>query len=135
MKTQPNQRILIIALLSAILAVPVSVAFAAEPGFGSLFYNGTIVHTVVPPAAFPNEGIDNFYKVPNGASGQLGIAAVAPGNPNYHGGHWKVFIVSFSSGVTPYLLTSESAVLTAQTIGDVSVTRAAAQDFLCPIQP
>jgi len=117
------------------LVLPVTSAFAATPGFDSLYYNGTIVRTVVPPAAFPNEGRDNFYKVTNGATGQLGIAAVAPGSSDYQGGHWKVFIVAFNSGVTPVLLTSEQAVLSAQNTGMVTVTRNAAADFLCPVQP
>ena len=129
---------LTIAILSALaiaLVFPVTSAFAATPGFGNLYYNGTIVRTVVPPAAFPNEGRDNFYKVTNGATGQLGIVAVAPGSPGYNGGHWKVFTVTFSSGITPVLLTSEQAVLSAQNAGMVTVTRNAAADFLCPVQP
>jgi hypothetical protein len=117
------------------LVLPVTSAFASTPGFGSLYYNGTIVRTVVPPAAFPNEGRDNFYKVTNGATGQLGIVAVAPGSSNYHGGHWKVFTVTFNSEITPVLLTSEQAVLSAQNAGMVSVIRNAAADFLCPVQP
>ena len=115
--------------------LPVGNVLAAEPGRGSLFYSGTVVRTIVPPAAFPNQGIDNFYKVANGASGQLGIASVAPRNPDYHGGHWKVFTVTFENGATPFLLTSEVAVISAQTAGMVTVTRVASADFLCPIQP
>ena len=107
----------IFSALAIALVLPVTQAFAATPGFGSLYYNGTIVRTVVSPAAFPNEGLDNFYKVTNGATGQLGIAAVAPGSSDYHGGHWKVFTVTFDSGVTPVLLTSEQAVLSARTLG------------------
>jgi len=125
----------IFSALVIALVLPVTSAFAATPGFGNLYYNGTIVRTVVPPAAFPNEGRDNFYKVTNGATGQLGIAAVAPGGSDYHGGHWKVFTVTFSSGITPVLLTSEQAVLSAQNGGMVTVTRNAAADFLCPVQP
>src|SRR2546422_6804668 len=117
------------------LVLPVTPAFAATPGFGNLYYNGTIVRTVVPPAAFPNEGRDNFYKVTNGATGQLGIAAVAPGSSDYHGGPWKVFPVTFNSEITPVLLTSEQAGLSAPNAGMVTVTRNAAADFLCPIQP
>ena len=125
----------IFSALVIALVLPVTSAFAATPGFGNLYYNGTIVRTVISPAAFPNEGRDNFYKVTNGATGQLGIAAVAPGSSDYHGGHWKVFTVSFNSGVTPVLLTSEQAVLSAQNTGMVTVTRNAAADFLCPVQP
>jgi hypothetical protein len=118
-----------------VLALPVSSVFAATPGFGNLYYNGAIVHTVVPPAAFPNTGIDNFYKVTNGDTGQLGIASVAPGADGYHGGHWKVFIVTFNAEATPVPLTSQAAVLAAQSAGTVSVTRNASADFLCPVQP
>jgi hypothetical protein len=127
-------KLLALAAASAILAVPVGASFAAKPGFGNLYYNDTIVRTAVPPSSFPNEGTDNFYKVTNGAEDQLGIAAVAPGDTNYHGGHWKVFKVTFNDGVTPHLLTSEAAVQAAEDAGDVRVVRAASEDFLCPIQ-
>ena len=129
---------LTMAVFSALviaLVLPVSSAFAATPGFGNLYYNGTIVRTVVPPAAFPNEGRDNFYKVTNGAAGQLGIASVAPGADGYHGGHWKVFTVTFNEGATPFLLKSQAEVFAAQTSGSVTVTRDGAADFLCPVQP
>src|SRR2546425_9994399 len=123
------------ALFAIALALPVTSVFAAEPGVGKLYFNGTIVRTVVPPAAFPNAGRDNFYEVGNGVAGQLGIASVAPGSADYHGGAWKVFSVSFKAEVTPTLLTSEQAVLSAQSAGMVTVTRNAAADFRCPIQP
>ncbi len=123
------------AVATFVLALPIGSVFAATPGFGNLYYNGAIVRTVVPPAAFPNAGIDSFYKVTNGAAGQLGIASVAPGADGYHGGHWKVFLVTFSQEATPVLLTSEAAVLAAQSAGTVTVTRNASADFLCPVQP
>jgi hypothetical protein len=124
----------VLVLAPFVLALPIGSVFAATPGFGHLYYNGTIVHTVVPPAAFPNTGLDNFYKVSNGAAGQLGIASVAPGADGYHGGHWKVFIVTFNQDATPALLTSQAAVLAAQSAGTVTVTRNASADFLCPVQ-
>jgi hypothetical protein len=125
----------IFAALAIALVLPVTSVFAATPGFGNLYYNGIIVGTVVPPASFPNTGIDNFYKVTNGATGQLGIASVAPGADGYHGGHWKVFLVTFNPDATPVLLTSQAAVLAAQSAGTVTVTRNASADFLCPVQP
>jgi hypothetical protein len=107
----------------------------AEVGFGTLFYNGSTVRTVVPPSAFPNSGTDPFFKVTNGAAGQLGIAGVAPGTADYHGGAWAVNLVTFKTGVTPYLLTSAQAVQTAASKGDVTVTRNPGADFRCPVQP
>ncbi len=121
-------------LLTSIVGVVGASSANANVGFGHLFYNGAVVRTVVPPAA-ATQGLDNFYVVTNGASGQLAIASVAPGNPNYHGGQWKVFLVTFNSGVTPSLLTSQQAVLDAEAAGLVTVTANPAADFLCPIQP
>jgi hypothetical protein len=111
---------------------------SARPAFvfpdGCCFYEGQIVRTVVPPASTPQEGRDNFYAFPNGAAaGQKGVVAVAPGDLDYHGGHWAFHAVTFN--VTPYLLTSEAAVLAAAAAGDVSVVRVPANDFKCPIQP
>lgn len=107
----------------------------AAVGFGTLFYNGGTIHTVVTPSAFPNSGTDPFFKVTNGAAGQLGIAGAAPGSGDYHGGAWAVSLVQFNSGVTPYLLTSAQAVQTAAAAGDVTVARVPAADFRCPVQP
>lgn len=109
-------------------------AQAARPGFVfpdiCCYYNGVVVRTVVPPAAFPHEGRDNFYAVMGQAI--FGVVGVAPGAPGYHGGQWKFHSVSWN--VEPYPLTSESAILSAAALGDVTVTRNAANDFLCPIQ-
>src|SRR3989442_12134700 len=91
----------IFSALVIALVLPVTSAFAATPGFGNLYYNGSIVRTVVPPAAFPNEGRDNFYKVTNGPTGQLGIASVAPGSSGYHGGHCEGFIVKLNNSKVP----------------------------------
>lgn len=111
---------------------------SARPAFvfpgNCCFYEGQMVRTVVPPASTPKEGRDNFYAFPSGAAaGQKGVVAVAPGDQDYHGGHWAFHAVTFN--VTPYLLTSEAAVLAAAAAGDVSITRVAANDFRCPIQP
>lgn len=117
-------------------AVGSSAALGAEPGFGQLWLNGQIVGTVVPPAEVaPGSGLDPFYKVTNGVGQEQrgGIAGVGPGEPGYHGGDWQVWIVTFKPGITPYLLTSGSAVATAAMKGDVTVVRDGAKDFRCPI--
>jgi len=100
---------------------------------GNLFFDGGVVRTVVNPGAIPNGGTDTFYAVDNGLSGQLGITSVAPGSPGYNGGSWAVSVVHFT--VSPYLLTSQAAVLAAEATGDVTVTRTPAADFRCPVQP
>ena len=125
---------IIAALLAlTVLGVAAVPAVAGVPGFGLLYHNDEIVRTVVPPAATPVAGRDNFYAVVNGVEDQLGIAAVAPGDRDYHGGQWAFHRVVWN--VTAYLVTSEWAVLAAAAAGDVTVTRLPENDFKCPIQP
>jgi hypothetical protein len=107
---------------------------ASEVGRGSLFLDGRVVGTVLPPAQVaPGSGRDPFYKVTNAAAGQLGIAGVGPGDEGFHGGDWEVFSVTFKPGVTPTLLTSGAGVLAAESAGEVTVTRVPSADFRCPI--
>jgi hypothetical protein len=121
------------AVFVGALVIGASIPAFASTGKGNLFHDGTVVGTVVVPVAIPGQGTDLFFAVTDGAAGQLGIAGVAPGDAPYHGGAWQVFSVTFGAGVTPYLLTSDEAVMAAQQAGDVTVTRAAAADFRCPV--
>ena len=117
----------------AFLAFPATSALASAT-HGNVFFNGQVVGTVVTPAAVPNGGTDPFYEVSGGVAGQLGIAGDGPGSPDYRGGLWAVNDVSFTPGTTPFLLTSAQAVRTAQSLGQVTVTRNPGADFRCPIQ-
>jgi hypothetical protein len=115
-----------IVMSLGVAAIP---SLAQRPGFGSLYYDDEVVRTIVPPAAAPLAGRDDFYAVPD----QLGVAGVAPGDRDYHGGQWAFHSVVWN--VTPYLLTSEVAVLEAAAAGDVTILRVPENDFKCPIQP
>ena len=129
-------RFLLAGFVAAGIALLAAIPATATTSAGQLFHDGAIVGTVVTPAPIaPGSGTDPFYKVTNGADGQLGIAGVAPGDGPYHGGSWQVYLVTFNAGVTPYLLTSDEAVFAAQAAGDVTVTRAGETDFRCPIIP
>src|ERR671930_2379742 len=120
----------LIATAGLLAALPAG----ATTGKGQLFHDGAVVGTVVTPSPIPaGSGTDPFYKVTNGAGGQLGIAGVAPGDGPYHGGSWQVFLVTFNAGVTPYLLTSDEAVVAARVAGDGTVTPAGDADFRCPV--
>ena len=130
MKIKKAQIIIFIMIIIIISAISAS---AARPGFGNLFYDGGIVRTVIPPAAMTKEGVDNLYVFANGITGQLPIAAVAPGDRSYRGGKWAFYLVTWDED--PYLLTSEEDVLIAESNGDVIVVRVPENDFKCPIQP
>src|SRR2546427_424746 len=124
---------LALVLILGTVVVAASAQASATTGKGQLFHDGAVVGTVVVPVAIPGEGTDPFYMITNGAKGQLGIAGVAPRDGPYHGGAWKVFTVTFNDAVTPWVLTSDDAVLAAQQAGDVTVVRNASADFRCPV--
>ena len=131
-----NKKLNICLLAMAALVVfslPAAADRKGPAGFGKLFYNGETVRTVVPPAAMPFQGRDKLYPIVDGADGQLPVAAVAPGDRDYHGGQWAVNLVEWATD--PYLLTSEEEVLAAADAGDVTITRLAGNDFKCPVQP
>lgn len=111
-------------------------AQADRPSFvfpdGCCYLDGVVVRTVVPPAATPDAGRDNFYAVMGGVEGQKGVVAVGPGSAGYHGGDWKFHAVTWN--VAPHLLTSEAAVLAAEAAGHVTISLVPDNDFKCPIQ-
>jgi hypothetical protein len=117
------------ALFLALLISLAGGAVAGQPVTTTIWLDGVQVRTLLPPAATPQEGTDPFYMVP----GTGGVAAVGPGSAGYHGGHWQIYLVSWN--VAQYPLTSVAAISTAEAAGDISISRAADLDFLCPIQP
>ncbi|HEX6288311.1 MAG TPA: hypothetical protein VFZ66_03930 [Herpetosiphonaceae bacterium] len=119
-------------IASVLVAAPESTDAAAR-SFGMLYHDGTIVRTFAVSAPLPHGGSDPLFVVTNGVDEQLGITQFAPGDPGFSGGDWAVYLVTFTG--TPYLLTSDEAVMAALQRGDVTVTRDPARDFRCPVQP
>ena len=125
----------IILFATALLALVTAQTLHAKPAFGELYYDGGVVRTVIPPAAAPKQGRDAIYPIMGGVEGQLPVAAVAPGDKDYHGGKWAVNVVMWNAEAVPYLLTSEQMVLEAEALDLVTITRVRDADFKCPIQP
>jgi hypothetical protein len=129
------RRILATAVIAGGFVLSMVAPSFAVAAKSTLYHDGEIVRTVVPPSRLPHGGSDPFYSVTNGVEGQLGIAGVAPGDGPYHGGAWAMNLVTFNDGVAPYLLTSDEDVFAAEAAGDVTVVRTPDADFRCPIQP
>ena len=127
------RRGIVVAVLVIAAVATLGGPAGAKTAKGHLFLDGDVVGTVVTPAKLPQGGTDPLFMVTNPAEGQLGIAGVGPGQTGYTGGDWAVYRVTFDAGVTPYLLTSDEAVMAAEAAGDITVTRDASADFRCPI--
>jgi hypothetical protein len=132
--------VVLLVILAASIALPASSVFAAPPehsnaggrNFGTLWYDGVQVRTFVPNGKpLKNPGTDPLYAFPNGE--QSSITKYAPGDAEYMGGHWQVYLVTWN--VTPYLLESYSELMTAYSAGNVSIVREPSADVLCPVMP
>lgn len=109
-------------------------AVFAKAGKGQLYYNGSIVRTIVPSGKpLTKPGTDPLYVFATGVTNQYSITQYAPGDKEYRRGHWAVYVVTWN--VAPYPVTSYSALITAQTAGDVTIARNEAADVICPVLP
>jgi len=115
-----------------VLASPPSHSNAGGREFGALWYDGYQVRTFVPNGKpLKNPGTDPLYAFPNGE--QASVIQFAPGDPEYRGGHWQVYFVTWNE--EPYLIESYSELMTATGNNDVSIVRMPAADVLCPVMP
>jgi hypothetical protein len=118
--------------VSSVLAIPPAHSNAGGRNFGTLWYDGIQVRTFVPNGKpLKNPGTDPLYAFPNNE--QASITKYAPGDPEYMGGHWQVYLVTWN--VAPYLLESYDELMTAYGAGDVSIIREPSADVLCPVMP
>jgi len=118
--------------ISAVLAVPPDHANNGGRGFGALWYDGYQVRTFVPNGKpLKNTGTDPLYAFPNGE--QASVIQFAPGDPEYMGGHWQVYFVTWN--VAAYLIESYDELMTSYGAGDVSIVRMPSADVLCPVMP
>jgi hypothetical protein len=117
------------ALAASATAAPASHARAAAttikkkpvtPGF----YNGKMIgyFDFGPIKLKPGNKLRPIWAVTNGATGQHNIVNTVPGQADYSP-LWQLNMVTFKSGVTPYLLKSKDDVDAAFQKGDVTIQR------------
>jgi hypothetical protein len=80
-------------------------------------------------------GTDPFATFTNSTNpDQLGVAQFAPGSPtDHHGGRWAVYRATWTNGDSSTLVTSWSSLQTHLLNGDLTLVRAEAADFRCPV--
>ena len=116
--------------LLALLVLQAGAVLAKPQRTGQLYYNGEVVRTLVPSGKpLKKPGIDPLYVFPN--EEQISITRYAPGDKEYRGGHWAVYLVTWN--IAPYEITSYDDLIAAGT--DVTITRNEAADVLCPVLP
>jgi hypothetical protein len=74
-----------------------------------------------------------FAKPDGGYEGQDSVIEYAPGDKEYRGGHWAVYVVTWIE--TPYLITNADDRWLAEGAGDLTIARHTELDVLCPVMP
>lgn len=104
--------------------------------FGAVYANDAIYRVFGNAANVPDgTGTDPFATFTNSTNdAQFGVAQFAPGSPTgHHGGRWAVYRATWTSGDASTLVTSWAELESLVDSGQVSLTRAAAADFRCPV--
>ena len=96
-------------------AVASAQAAPGQPDFAPALYAdgelwGTKFAATLPPAnAHNQQSFDGLFVILNGVAGHVPVAEAAPGNPDYNGGRWATYQVTWLE--EPVLLTSYADIL------------------------
>ncbi len=127
---------LLVAASVGILALMTVAGPVGARSFGAVYANDAIYRVFGNSANVPDgTGTDPFATFTNSTNDdQFGVAQFAPGSPTgHHGGRWAVYRATWTSGDPSTLVTSWSQLEALVTGGQVSLVRAEAADFRCPV--
>lgn len=130
----------LVLVLSLVFAVP---ALADGPNFNPAIYAdgeawGTKGTASLPaPTDNTEQSFDKLFRFTNGVEGQLPVAEAAPGNPDYNGGRWHAYSVTWNNEADAVLLTSYADIIAHAS--ELAITPGALDDpanfFQCPLLP
>jgi hypothetical protein len=99
---------------------------ASEPG-AAASQQVNLVPQLANAINAPNGAVDDIYQLTNFTQGNVIPSAPIPAGPNNTDPHysplWQVTLVTWNSGITPYLLKSEEAILAARDAGKLTLQK------------
>jgi hypothetical protein len=122
-----------LAFLAGIVLV--GSAAADSPNFGPAIYADDELFGTKGTADLPAPNGNNdqsFDKLFHIDGQDEAVAEAAPGNPDYNGGRWDAYMVTWN--VTPVLVTSYEQLMALEAAGDVTIT-SENNYFQCPLLP
>jgi hypothetical protein len=126
----------LLAATAGLLALTAVAGPVAARDFGAVYANDMVYRVFGNRANVPDgTGTDPFATFTNSTNGdQLGVAQFSPGSPTgHHGGRWAVYRATWTNGDPSTLVTSWSSLQTHLLNGDLTLVRAEAADFRCPV--
>lgn len=122
-----------IALLASIGA---SSALAGGPPSLAFYVDDVRYRTVGTPTDLSGTGApastyDKIYDLGTG----INVAEAKPGDRDFNGGRWQVFVVAWAPGVAPVQYTNDQQILAAQAAGLLTIGTTPVKSFVCPVIP
>jgi hypothetical protein len=127
------------ALVSAIglaASLGAGTALAGGPPKLSFYIDDVRYRTVGTPTDFSGTGApDSTYdKIYNLGTG-INVADAKPGDTDFNGGRWQVYVVTWAPGVTPVQYTNDGQILAAEAAGLLTIGAAPVKEFFCNVAP
>jgi hypothetical protein len=120
-----------VALVASIGATS---AFAGGPPKLSFYIDDVRYETVGTPTDFfgtgaPDATYDKIYNLGTG----INVAEAKPGDTDFNGGRWQVYVVTWAQGVTPVQYTNDQEILRAAEDGLLTIGAAPVKEFFCNV--
>ena len=133
----PTRRIAALATAIGLVAsLGAGTALAGGPPKLSFYIDDVRYRTVGTPTDFTGTGApDSTYdKIYNLGTG-INVADAKPGDRDFNGGRWQVFVVTWASGVTPVQYTNDQQILDAEAAGLLTISAEPVREFFCNVAP
>ena len=128
-----------VALASAVTllaSLGAGAASAGGPPSLSFYVDDVRYRTVGTPTDFSKTGAPAFTydKIYNLGTG-INVADAKPGDTDFNGGRWAVYVVTWAPGVTPVQYTNDAQILAAQDAGLLTIGTMPVKQFFCNVAP
>ena len=129
------RRVLAAASAVTLMAsIGVGSAFAGGPPSLGFYVDDVRYETLGTPTNFfgtgaPDSSFDKIYNLGTG----INVADSKPGDTDFNGGRWQVFLVTWAQGVTPVQYTNDQQILQAAQDGLLTIGTSPVKEFFCPV--
>jgi len=124
----------IVSAVGLVASLGAGTALAGGPPKLSFYIDDVRYRTVGTPTDFTGTGApaSTYDKIYNLGTG-INVADAKPGDTDFNGGRWAVYVVTWAQGVTPVQYTNDHEILDAQSAGLLSISAAPVKLFFCNV--
>ena len=124
------------AAVTLLASIGASGVLAGGPPSLAFYVDDVRYRTVGTPTDFLGTGAPEFTydKIFNLGTG-INVAEAKPGDRDFNGGRWLVYVVTWAEGVTPVQYTNVEQIYAAEELGLLTIGETAVRAFFCNVAP